>query len=78
MPCRTTPKLERRIHQKGASERHASRRRIPPRSQNRHARHDYDILEVFEAGLELRGGEVKLLRAGQVSLQAGARPRRGR
>jgi SsrA-binding protein len=38
-------------------------------AQNRRARHEYDILEVFEAGLELQGGEVKSLRAGQVSLQ---------
>jgi SsrA-binding protein len=38
-------------------------------AQNRRARHEYDILEVFEAGLELKGGEVKSLRAGQVSLQ---------
>ena len=38
-------------------------------AQNRRARHEYDILETFEAGLELKGGEVKSLRAGQVSLQ---------
>ncbi len=38
-------------------------------AQNRRARHEYDILETFEAGLELKGAEVKSLRAGQVSLQ---------
>ncbi|HUZ21843.1 MAG TPA: SsrA-binding protein SmpB [Acidimicrobiales bacterium] len=38
-------------------------------AQNRRARHEYDVLETFEAGLALRGGEVKSLRAGQVSLQ---------
>jgi SsrA-binding protein len=38
-------------------------------AQNRRARHEYDILDTFEAGLELRGAEVKSVRAGQVSLQ---------
>ena len=32
--------------------------------QNRKARHDYEILEKFEAGIVLRGSEVKSLRAG--------------
>jgi len=36
---------------------------------NRRARHDYEILETFEAGLELRGSEVKSLRAGQANLK---------
>ena len=38
-------------------------------AQNRRARHEFDILETFECGIELRGGEVKSLRARQVSLQ---------
>ncbi len=38
-------------------------------AQNRRARHEYDILETLECGIELRGAEVKALRAGQVSLQ---------
>lgn len=36
---------------------------------NRKALRDYHILERYEAGLELRGTEVKSLRAGLVSLQ---------
>ena len=36
---------------------------------NRKARHIYDILEVFEAGLSLKGPEVKSLRAGRVSFE---------
>ena len=32
--------------------------------ENRKARHDYFIHETFEAGIELRGTEVKSLRAG--------------
>ncbi len=38
---------------------------------NRKARHDYDIVETVEAGLVLRGSEVKSLRSGQCSLQEG-------
>jgi len=36
---------------------------------NRKALRDYHILERFEAGIELKGTEVKSLRAGLVSLQ---------
>ncbi|KFI72388.1 SsrA-binding protein [Bifidobacterium minimum] len=36
--------------------------------QNRKARHDYDILERFEAGVSLTGTEVKSLREGRASL----------
>jgi SsrA-binding protein len=36
---------------------------------NRKARHEYDILEVLEAGLVLRGTEVKALRTGQVNFK---------
>lgn len=36
---------------------------------NRRARHEYEILETFEAGLVLRGTEVKSLRAGQVTFK---------
>ncbi len=36
-----------------------------PRVSNRKARHDYNILEVVEAGIELQGTEVKSIRAGQ-------------
>ena len=35
---------------------------------NRRARHDYTILESFEVGIELRGTEVKSLRAHKASL----------
>ena len=37
-------------------------------AQNRRARHDYFILETFEAGLVLSGTEVKSLRLGKASL----------
>jgi SsrA-binding protein len=36
---------------------------------NRRARHDYEILDTIEAGIQLRGSEVKTLREGRASLQ---------
>lgn len=36
---------------------------------NRKARFNYEILDTFEAGMVLRGSEVKSLRAGQVQLK---------
>lgn len=38
---------------------------------NRRARHDYQILDKYEAGLVLMGTEVKSLREGQASLTDG-------
>jgi SsrA-binding protein len=35
---------------------------------NRKARHEFFILETFEAGLSLLGSEIKSVRAGQISL----------
>jgi SsrA-binding protein len=37
-------------------------------ADNRRARHDYHLLDRFEAGLVLTGSEVKSLRQGQASL----------
>jgi SsrA-binding protein len=38
-------------------------------AQNRKARHDYFVLEAFEAGIALQGTEVKSLRCGKANLQ---------
>ena len=38
-------------------------------AENRKARHDYFVLEAFEAGIELFGTEVKSLRRGTVNLK---------
>jgi SsrA-binding protein len=38
-------------------------------AQNRRARHDYDILDTYEAGLVLLGSEVKSLREGKAQLR---------
>ncbi len=38
-------------------------------ARNKKAYHDYEILEKFEAGIELRGSEVKAIRQGRVNLK---------
>ena len=38
-------------------------------AENRKARHDYFVLDTYEAGIELFGTEVKSIRAGAVNLQ---------
>jgi SsrA-binding protein len=40
-------------------------------AQNRKARHDYSVLDVYEAGVMLTGTEVKSLRQGRASLVDG-------
>jgi SsrA-binding protein len=52
----------------------ASSNTPPPRkliAQNRKARHEYAIEDVFECGVVLRGTEVKSLRLGRASLVDG-------
>ncbi len=38
-------------------------------AQNRKVRHDFEVLSTVEAGIELRGTEVKSLRDGKVNLK---------
>src|SRR2546423_1001846 len=45
-----------------------ARNGVKPIAENRRARHDYHLLERFEAGLQLTGTEVKSLRDGRVTL----------
>ena len=40
-----------------------------PISENRRARHKYEVIEQVECGIALRGSEVKSMREGQVSIQ---------
>lgn len=35
---------------------------------NRKARHEYSLLETYEAGISLQGSEIKSIRAGRISL----------
>lgn len=37
-------------------------------ARNRKARHDYEIISTIEAGIELRGAEVKSLREGKLNI----------
>ena len=39
-----------------------------PTIENGRARHEYEIIEVFEAGIQLVGSEVKSIRDGQVQI----------
>ncbi|NMD07168.1 MAG: SsrA-binding protein SmpB [Phyllobacteriaceae bacterium] len=41
---------------------------IQVKGDNRRARYDYELIEFFEAGVELKGSEVKSLRVGHVNL----------
>lgn len=40
----------------------------PPKIENRKARHDYHIDDTYEAGIVLKGTEVKSIRGGKASL----------
>jgi SsrA-binding protein len=51
------------------SDSEATKRKVV--ASNRKARHDYHILETWEAGLVLTGTEIKSVRAGKVSLKGG-------
>jgi SsrA-binding protein len=53
---------------RASSNRQAGRKII---AQNRKARHDYAVLDTFEAGIVLTGTEVKSLRLGRASLVDG-------
>jgi len=56
-------------------EREKARRLI---AENRKARHDYHVLETWEAGVALLGTEVKAIREGRINLRDSyARPENG-
>jgi len=46
-----------------------SERPVRPLASNRRARHDYHLLETFEAGMVLAGTEVKAVRQGKIQLK---------
>jgi SsrA-binding protein len=60
--------VARQPTQAASSNRQSGRKLI---AQNRKARHDYTIVDVYEAGLVLTGTEVKSLRLGRASLVDG-------
>ena len=51
-----------------AAERASAKKRL---AENRLARHQYEILETLENGIELLGTEVKSIRAGKANLKDG-------
>ncbi len=52
----------------GAKKRTRDERGIKIVGENRRARYDYEIIDDFEAGIELVGSEVKSLREGRINL----------
>jgi SsrA-binding protein len=58
-----SPAQQRALNQ--SSNRETGRKMI---AQNRKARHDYSIVDTYEAGVVLMGTEVKSLRLGRASL----------
>ncbi len=52
-----------------AKKKEDNQKKSPPKIENRKARHEFHIDETYEAGIALRGTEVKSIRAGKASLQ---------
>lgn len=48
-----------------------SKKQSKPLAQNRKASHDYTILDTVEAGIVLKGTEIKSVRAGRLNLKDG-------
>lgn len=46
-----------------------SKTEVRPLASNRRALHDYEVLETFEAGIQLAGTEVKSVRQGRIQLK---------
>jgi SsrA-binding protein len=52
----------------GGAKKSQKREGIKIVGENRRARYDFEIIEDFEAGIELKGSEVKSLREGRMNL----------
>lgn len=50
------------------AKKNQQQKKQPPKIENRKARHDFHIDETYEAGIVLKGTEVKSIRAGKASL----------
>lgn len=48
-----------------------SKHHSKPLAQNRKASYDYEILDTIEAGIVLKGTEIKSIRAGRINLKDG-------
>ena len=59
---------------KGKGAKAAAKKRLEAQkllAENRQARHQYEILDTLETGIELLGTEVKAIRAGKANLRDG-------
>ena len=54
---------------KGSDGPRRDKAKVTPLASNRKARHDYEVLETVEAGVQLAGTEVKSARQGLVQLK---------
>ncbi len=61
--------MTKKEHKKGRSKKNDGSKSLL--ADNRLARHQYEILETVETGIELLGTEVKSIRAGQANLRDG-------
>ncbi|QDS97290.1 SsrA-binding protein SmpB [Adhaeretor mobilis] len=61
-----TPTGKKSKKKKAAKEENKNER---PITNNRKARHNYEVLDTLECGIQLVGSEVKSLRAGEVSIE---------
>ncbi|MCC5912800.1 MAG: SsrA-binding protein SmpB [Balneolaceae bacterium] len=50
------------------AKKNQQQKKQPPKIENRKARHDFHIDDTYEAGIVLKGTEVKSIRAGKASL----------
>ena len=63
-----------RVAGKGKGAKAAAKKRLEAQkllADNRQARHQYEIVETLETGIELLGTEVKAIRAGKANLRDG-------
>src|SRR5271166_5829092 len=61
-------RAKRTVAKRAAAKEAAGRSGDRVVASNRRARHDYDLLETYEAGIVLQGSEVKSLRDGKAQL----------
>ncbi|MEX0904540.1 MAG: SsrA-binding protein SmpB [Balneolaceae bacterium] len=51
-----------------AKKKNTTTKKAPPKIENRKARHEFSVEDTYEAGIALKGTEVKSIRAGKASL----------
>lgn len=51
-----------------SKKKNSEKKNAPPKIENRKARHEFSVEDTYEAGVALKGTEVKSIRAGKASL----------